>query len=152
MGSVPTWNPAIMDSPAAPALEALYTHVGPWEAFLGESEAHAAMQAALGEGELPGNDGYTFGWIWSYPMRSLLMAAADNGDLTRQGVRDAVDGLEVDYEGALEVRTFGEGGEDDRTAVISKPDPAEELNLRTVETGVTGETADAFAYESRCSG
>jgi ABC-type branched-subunit amino acid transport system substrate-binding protein len=152
IGSVPTWNPAIMESPAAPAIEATFTHVGPWEAFLGESEAHQAMQAALGEGNLPGNDGYTFGWIWSYPMKALLEQAAENGDLTRQGVRDAVDGLEVDYEGALPTRTFGEGGEDVRTAVISKPDSNEELNLRTEETGVTGPTADAFAYDSRCSG
>jgi ABC-type branched-subunit amino acid transport system substrate-binding protein len=152
MGSVPTWNPALMDSPAAPALEAVFTHVGPWEAFTGESEAHQAMQAALGEGELPGNDGYTFGWIWSYPMKSLLEAAAENGDLTRQGVRDAVDGLTVDYEGALPERTFGEGGEDVRTAVISKPDTAEELNLRTEETGVTGPTADEYDYSTRCSG
>ncbi|MEX1163023.1 MAG: ABC transporter substrate-binding protein [Nitriliruptor sp.] len=152
MGSVPTWNPALMDSPAAPALEAMFTHVGPWEAFTGESEAHQAMQAALGEGELPGNDGYTFGWIWSYPMKSLLETAADNGDLTRQGVRDAVNGLTVDYEGALPERTFGEGGSDVRTAVISKPDSDEPLRLRTEETGVTGATADEFAYESRCSG
>ncbi|MEX1178936.1 MAG: ABC transporter substrate-binding protein [Nitriliruptor sp.] len=152
LGSVPTWNPAIMDSPAAPALEAMFTHVGPWEAFTGESEAHQAMQAALGEGELPGNDGYTFGWIWSYPLKSLLETAAENGDLTRQGVRDAVEGLTVDYEGALPERTFGEEGEDVRVAVISKPDSEEPLRLRTEETGVTGPTADEFAYESRCSG
>jgi hypothetical protein len=58
------------------ALEAAFTHVGPWEAFTGESEAHQAMQEFLGEGNLPGNDGFTFGWIWSYPMKSLLEQAA----------------------------------------------------------------------------
>lgn len=152
MGSVPTWNPAIMESPAAPALEATFTHVGPWEAFTGESEAHQAMQAALGEGNLPVNDGFTFGWIWSYPMLSLLEAAAENGDLTRAGVRAAADGLEVDYEGALETRIFGEGGDDVRQAVISKPDLSEELNLRSEATGVTGATADAYDYSTRCSG
>ncbi|WP_052664270.1 ABC transporter substrate-binding protein [Nitriliruptor alkaliphilus] len=152
LGSVPTWNPALMDSPAAPALEAVFTHIGPWEAFTGSSEAHQAMQAALGEGNLPANDGFTFGWIWSYPMKALLEQAAENGDLTRSGVRAAVDGLVVDYEGSLPERTFGEAGEDVRTAVISKPDASEELNLRTEETGVTGPTADAFAYETRCSG
>jgi ABC-type branched-subunit amino acid transport system substrate-binding protein len=152
MGSVPTWNPAIMESPAAPALEATFTHVGPWEAFTGESEAHQAMQAALGEGNLPVNDGFTFGWIWSYPMKALLERAAENGDLTRAGVRAAVDGLVVDYEGALPERTFGEGGEPVRTGFISKPDTEEELNLRTVELEVTGPTADEFDYSARCSG
>jgi ABC-type branched-subunit amino acid transport system substrate-binding protein len=152
LGSVPTWNPAIMDSPAAPALEAAFTHVGPWEAFGGESDAHAAMEEALGEGNLPENDGFTFGWIWSYPIQAALETAVDNGDLTRAGVRAAVDEMTVDYEGALPERSFGEGGEDVRTAVISQPDSDAPLQLSTLETGVTGPTADEFPYDSRCSG
>jgi len=154
LGSVPTWNPALMDSPAAPALEAVFTHVGPWEAFTGDSEAHQAMQEHLGEGNLPDNDGFTFGWIWSYPLLSLLEQAAENGDLTREGLRSAVDGLTIDYEGALPERTLtGDGAEDAvRVAVISQPDGDEPLRLRTVETGVSGPTADEFAYDSPCSG
>ena len=35
--------------------------------------------------------------------KALLEQAAENGDLTRQGVRDAVDGLEVDFEGYEQV-------------------------------------------------
>jgi ABC-type branched-subunit amino acid transport system substrate-binding protein len=151
LGSVPTWNPAIMDSPAAPALEAAFTHVGPWEAFTGESEAHQAMQDSL-DGELPVNDGYTFGWIWSYPMKSLLEQAVENGDLTRAGLRETVNGLVVDYEGALSERTFGEDGGAPREAVISKPDDDEPQRLRTEETGVTGPTADEYDYTTRCSG
>jgi ABC-type branched-subunit amino acid transport system substrate-binding protein len=153
LGSVPTWNPALMDSPAAPALEAAFTHVAPWEAFDGESEAHQAMQDSLG-GELPQNDGYTFGWIWSYPMAALLEQAAENGDLTREGLRAAVDGLEVDYEGALPNRTFGGDPNESavRTAVIGQPDSEAPLGLSTVETGVTGPTADEYDYSSPCSG
>jgi hypothetical protein len=152
LGSVPTWNPAIMDSPAAPALEASFTHVGPWEAFTGESEAHQAMQEVLGEGELPTNDGFTFGWIWSYPMLSLLEAGYEAGDLTRAGLREQVDGLAVDYEGALPERTFGAEGEDVRVAVISTPDDEAPLRLSTVETDVAGPTADEYDYSARCSG
>jgi ABC-type branched-subunit amino acid transport system substrate-binding protein len=154
LGSVPTWNPALMDSPAAPALEAAYTWVGPWEAFTGESDAHAAMQEALGEGNLPQNDGFTFGWIWSYPMLALLEQAAENGDLTREGLRSAIDGLVVDYEGALPERTFGGDANESavRTAVIGQPDSDEPLGLATVATGVTGPTADAYDYSAPCSG
>ncbi|HSK21674.1 MAG TPA: ABC transporter substrate-binding protein [Egicoccus sp.] len=154
IGSVPTWNPALMDSPAAPALEAAFTHIGPWEAFTGESEAHQAMQAVLGEGNLPGNDGFTFGWIWSYPVKAVLEAAAANGDLTREGVRAAVDGLTIDYEGALPERTLGGDANETavRTGVISRPDPDAPLRLTTVETGVTGPTADAYDYSAPCSG
>jgi ABC-type branched-subunit amino acid transport system substrate-binding protein len=150
LGAVPTWNPALMESAAADALEAQFTHVGPWQDFSGDSEAHQAMQEVLGEDNLPTNDGYTFGWIWSYPMLSALEAAYEGGDLTRAGLRGVVDGLTVDYEGALPERSFGEG--DVRTAVISNPDADEPLGLMTAATEVTGETADAFLYEERCSG
>jgi ABC-type branched-subunit amino acid transport system substrate-binding protein len=154
LGSVPTWNPALMDGPAAPAMEAAYTWVGPWEAFDGESEAHEAMREVLGEGALPTNEGYTAGWIWSYPMKALLEQAAENGDLTREGLRNAIDGLTVDYEGALPERTFGGDANETtvRTAVISQPDPEAELGISTVSTGVTGPTADDYDYASPCSG
>ncbi len=151
LGAVPTWNSALMDSPAAPALEAAFTHIGTWEDFGGSSDAHAAMQAAVGEGEVPTNDGYTFGWIWSYPMKALLEKAAENGDMTRQGLRDAVNGLVVDYEGALPERTFGE---DDhvRTVVMSEPDPEAPLKISSIETEYTGPTAEAFDYSAPCAG
>jgi ABC-type branched-subunit amino acid transport system substrate-binding protein len=154
LGSIPTWNPALMESAAAPALEAAFTHIAPWEAFTGESDAHAAMQEALGEGNLPQNDGFTFGWIWSYPMLALLEQAAENGDLTREGLRSAIDGLVVDYEGALPERTFGGDANESavRTAVIGQPDSDEPLGLATVATGVTGPTADAYDYSAPCSG
>jgi ABC-type branched-subunit amino acid transport system substrate-binding protein len=153
LGSVPTWNPALLQSPAAPALEALFIHIAPWENFEGESAAHQAMQASL-DGELPVNDGYTFGWIWSYPLKAALEAAADNGDLTRAGLRSIVDGLVVDYEGAVPDTTMGGDANENasRVGVISVPDPETALGLRTVETGVTGPTADAYDYASACSG
>ena len=154
MGSVPTWNHALLQTAAAPALEAFFTHVGPWAGFeTGESAAHDAMRDSL-DGEFPVNDGYTFGWIWSYPIKALLEQAVANGDLTRAGVRAATEGLVVDYEGALPERTFGgDGGESAvRTAIISKPDPEAQLGLQTVATNVTGPTADAFDYTGPCIG
>lgn len=153
MGSVPTWNPALLDSPAGPALEAQYLHVGPWEDFGGESAAHEAMREAL-DGELPTNDGFTFGWIWSYPLLAALEAAADNGDMTRAGLRSVTDGLVVDYEGALPETVKSDNPDEtaNRTAVISAPDADAPLNLSSIATGVTGATADAYEYTSPCSG
>lgn len=148
LGAVPTWNAALMDSAAAPALQAAFTHIGTWEDFGGSSEAHAAMQASV---DLPTNDGYTFGWVWSYPMKALLEKAADNGDMTRQGLRDAVDGLVVDYEGALPERTFGPGGEHVRSVVISQPDTEAPLKISALETDYTGPTAQDFDYSAPCA-
>jgi ABC-type branched-subunit amino acid transport system substrate-binding protein len=152
VGAVPTWNPALLESEAAPAIEALYTQVAPFEAFGGDTEAHQAMNDALG-GEAPANDGYTWGWVWQYPMKAALEAAVENGDLTRAGLRSVVDGLEVDYEGILPTATYGEdpNATVDRTAVIATPDPEAPLAISAVATGVTGETADAYDYTAACS-
>ncbi len=67
-------------------------------------------------------------------------------------MRDAVDGLEVDYEGALPTRTFGSEGEDVRTVVISQPDPEAPLKISALATDVTGPTGDEFDYSAPCAG
>ncbi|HEV3504389.1 MAG TPA: ABC transporter substrate-binding protein, partial [Actinomycetes bacterium] len=84
IGSVPTYNPALLKSEAAPAIKALYHFVSPWSPWGSDTPAHQAMEEAAG-GKAPANDGYTFGWIWSYPLKAVLERAVQNGDLTRAG-------------------------------------------------------------------
>jgi ABC-type branched-subunit amino acid transport system substrate-binding protein len=153
MGSVPTWNPALLQTPAAPALEALYLHVGFAENFDGESAAHDALREAR-NGEPPVNDAYTYGWIQSYPILRALEAAVANGDLTREGLRSVVDGLVVDYEGALPDQVYGGDPNENvqREGVISRPDAESPLGYTTVEAGYTGSIASAFDYAGPCSG
>jgi hypothetical protein len=64
-----------------------------------------------------------------------------------------VDGLEVDYEGALPPATFGADTNENaiRQAVINRPDEEGTLGLSTVQSEVTGETAEAYDYTSTCS-
>ncbi len=153
MGSVPTWNPALLQTPAAPALEAIYLHVGFAENFDGESEAHDKLREAR-NGEPPVNDAYTYGWIQSYPILRALEAAAANGDLTREGLRSVVDGLVVDYEGALPDQVYGGDPNENvqREATISRPDGESDLGYSTVEAGYTGPIASEYAYDGPCSG
>lgn len=152
IGAAPTWNPALLQSPAAPAVQALLTHVAMAESYDGDSAAHEAMRAARGEDNPPANDGYTFGWIWQYPVKAALEAAAENRDLTRAGLRAVIDGLEVDFEGALPNATFGgdPAVDADRTAVINVPDPESALGIRSVATGYTGPTAEGYDYSAAC--
>ena len=155
MGSLPTWSPALMETAAAAALQAQYFHVIPWENLVeGDSAAHEAMREALGDGLLDTNDGYSAGWVMSYPIKAVLEAAAAAGDLTRSGVRAASAEVTVDYEGALPERTFGVDPNELvlREAVIAAPDPDSEWNESTVATGVTGPTAQAFDYTGPCIG
>lgn len=98
-GTSPTWNPGLLETPALPALEALYTQSSPWATYASDTPGHERMREALGE---DGNDGLTSGWAWSYPLRDALEAAAESGDLTREGLLAAAESLDsVDYEGML---------------------------------------------------
>jgi ABC-type branched-subunit amino acid transport system substrate-binding protein len=154
VGAAPTWNPLLLQTAAAPALTAQYTNIGTSQSFGADTAAHAQMQAALGEGQTPTNDGFTYGWVWQYPMLSLLEQAAANGDLTREGLRAvAEDGFEVDYNGALpNVTVNGSPDDVDRSVTVSVPDAASPLGIRTVEVEYTGPTAEAFDYSATCAG
>jgi ABC-type branched-subunit amino acid transport system substrate-binding protein len=97
IGTSPTWNPALNASAAAPALAALYEQSAPWNSWSTNSPGHTAMRNAL-PGVTP-NDGYTSGWVWSYPLKAALEKAVANKDLTRAGLLNAVKSLDkVDYE------------------------------------------------------
>lgn len=153
LGAGPTWNPALLNTPSAPALVSLYTHVAPWEDYIGSSEGHAAMREAFGS-KTPINAGYSAGWVFQYPVKALLEAAAASGDLTRANLRSLVDGLEVDYEGVLPATRMGgePGAGVSRSATISRVSIGSPNGLETVVAGFTGPTADAFVYEKACSG
>ena len=152
LGSGPTWNPALLETAAAPALQGLYTNVSPWEDFIGQAYGHEAMRAAFGENP-PSNQGYGAGWVWQYPVFNLLEAAAASGDLTRANLRALADGLAVDYEGILPPTQMG--GDPNvnvnRTAVIGRVSTESANGLETIVDGYRGATADAFAYTAACS-
>lgn len=154
LGAAPTWNPLLLKTAAAPALLASYTNVGTTGSFGTESAAMTAMQEQLGEGILPSNDGYTYGWVWQYPLKAALEKAAANGDLTREGLVAAVQGgVEVDYEGALPNSLVGGPPADvDRSVSINIPSEDAALGIETLLTGYVGSTAAAYDYSKPCSG
>lgn len=100
IGNGPTWNPGVLQGAAADALRSQLTVSGPTLPWGTDTPGHNAMREYLGD--IEGNNNYTAGWQWSYPLRAVLEDAAENGDLTRQGVMDALSELtSVDYEGML---------------------------------------------------
>lgn len=154
VGAAPTWNPILLQTAAAPALLATLVNVGTTPSF-GSTDS-PAMQAIIAStgGTPPANDGYTYGWVWQYPMLAALQKAAASGDLTREGLRAAVaDGVEVDYQGALpNVTVNGPSALVDRSVTVAAPDEAGELGLRTLEVSYLGPTAEAYDYSAPCSG
>lgn len=153
VGLSPTWNPALLDSAAAPALEALFTHVGPWGSYGTDTPAHEAMREALGDVEQP-NDGYTSGWAWSYPLKAALEAWLDGDyDKTREGLFEAVGDLEsVDYEGMLPEEAGDRTGDNDifTQSVISSVDPSADAGLTVAQDFTAGPTASEFEFEGAC--
>jgi ABC-type branched-subunit amino acid transport system substrate-binding protein len=154
LGAAPTWNPLLLKTAAAPALLAAFTNVGTTGSFGTPSAAMDAMQAQLGEGVLPANDGYTYGWVWQYPMKAALAKAAASGDLTREGLVAAVQGgVEVDYEGALPNSLVGGPPADvDRSVSVNIPSEDAALGIETLLVGYVGPTAAAYDYSAPCSG
>ncbi len=154
IGNGPSWNPALLESPAAEALQALYWQVGPWQTFTADTPAHQAMREALGEDVQP-NDGYTSGWGWSYPMLAALEQAYENGSLTREGMVEAVTSLEtVDYEGMLpeEAGTFTGGMNEQvfKQTVISAPDTESASGISSVEEFYQGSTVSEHDFTGAC--
>ncbi len=144
----PAFNPGLLQSPAAPAVEGLVTVAGPWESYQTDSPGHQAMRDALGD--VTGNDGYTSGWVWSYPMKALLEQAAANGDLTREGLVAALGEItEVDYQGMLPEGAGNLSGDANAAAVRSTSigTPSQDFPSGLVSDGFyEGPTASAFEF------
>ncbi len=156
IGTSPTWNPALLKSPAAPALQALYLQSGPWAPYGADTPGHKAMRDAVGSKFSSGpSDGWTAGWIWSYPLKAALQKAVDSKDLTRTGLLNAVKALDtVDYEGTLPPEAGKFAGEPKdrvfRQSLISKPDPAAPTGVTVVKDLFTGPTAKGYDFTKPC--
>jgi ABC-type branched-subunit amino acid transport system substrate-binding protein len=153
IGTEPTWNEALLESPAAKAIQSLYLATFPWGPFGEDTPGHEAMREAVGDVEP--SEGYTSGWVWSYPLKQVLENAHENGDMTRAGLVRAAGELDsVDYEGMLPPEAGGFLGDPAETVfrshVIVKPDPDAPTGVTTIEDFFTGPTAEAFDFSEPC--
>jgi ABC-type branched-subunit amino acid transport system substrate-binding protein len=153
IGTSPTWNPGLLQSPAAAALKAMYLQTAPWDAWGTDTPGHKAMREGVGSGVTP-NDGYTAGWVWSYPLKVALEKAAKDGDLTRAGLLKAVTSLSsVDYEGMLPsgAGNYAAGPDGQvRVNAVYKPDPAGPTGVSKVKDLFVGPTAQAYKLDKPC--
>jgi ABC-type branched-subunit amino acid transport system substrate-binding protein len=147
IGTNPTFNPALLQSPAAEAIIGLYQAGGAFPNWSSDTPAHQAMRDAIGTPE-DLSDGYTAGWMWQYPLKAALEAALAAGDLTRAGVLSAATSLTtVDYEGMLPEGAGNYAGGPEaqvRATLISNPDPEAPTGLTTEREYFIGPTAEAW--------
>ncbi len=147
IGSNPTYNPALLESPAGPAILAYYQVSTGFQNWATDTPGHQAMREALGEPDNL-NDGYTIGWIWQYPLKAALEKALENRDLTRAGVAAAARSLtSVDYEGMLPAGAGNYAGGADaqvRHTLIGNPDPESPTGISSATDFFVGPTAAAW--------
>lgn len=147
IGTNPTYNPALLQSPAAEAIIGLYQAGGAFPNWSSDTPAHEAMREAIGTPD-DLSDGYTAGWMWQYPLKAGLEAALAAGDLTRAGLMSAATSLTtVDYEGMLppEAGNYAGGPEAQvRATLISNPDPEAPTGLTVERDYFVGPTAEAW--------
>lgn len=154
IGTSPTWNPGLLQTPALPALQAQYIQSSPWASYEADDAAHEALREYTSD--LTPNDGLTSGWMWSYPLRAALEAAAENGDLTPAGVIAAVESLEaVDYEGALPEEAGNFSGSPDEQAFrgtffseVTEESPTGVAAL--IDEPYSGPSAEEFTFDQPC--
>jgi ABC-type branched-subunit amino acid transport system substrate-binding protein len=153
IGAGPSWNPALLESPAAEAMIGLYLFSGYWGPFGADTEGHNAMREAVGD--VTANEGYTVGWVWSYPLRQALQDAAEAGDLTREGLLAVINEMTtVDYEGMLPEDAGNYAGEPNETvfrqSVITQPNPEIDGGAEMIQDFFSGPTAEDFELTGPC--
>ncbi|HHU09857.1 MAG TPA: ABC transporter substrate-binding protein [Intrasporangiaceae bacterium] len=151
LGALPTWNPALLQSAAAPALKAMYNHVAPGEQWSGTSEGVKEMKEAANN-TAPANGGYIIGWLMSVPMHAVLETAAEKGDLTRAGVRAAVSEAEADYKGMSTNQSYGGEGKDVAVSriLMMQPDESDPMGEVAVGDFYEGPSWDKVDYSAAC--
>jgi ABC-type branched-subunit amino acid transport system substrate-binding protein len=155
VGLAPTWNPALLATPSAQALEALYLFSGPWGPWGTDTDGHQAMRDALGDVSEP-NDGYTAGWVWSYPLKAALEEWLDGDyEKTRAGLLEAVVNTEtVDFEGMLPEDAGNRSGDPNdnvfRETVISRVDPEAPTGVTIERDFTAGPTVSDYTFEGAC--
>jgi len=155
IGSIPTWNVALLDTPAKPALQANFlqaSSIGNWDA---DTPGHEAMRAAAeAAGESP-NEWFMLGWATGYAMNAVLDKAVEDDNLTREGLVDAATSLSsVDTEGMLPEGNGNYAGDPNdaavRTTLLNKVDPTASTGVAEAVAPFVGPTAESYDFKEPC--
>lgn len=147
LGNNPTFDPALLQSPAAGALGNLYVAASspPFSSKTPKAaEVSAAYKAKYPTAPLNAgaNVGYVEGLVW----QAVLTKACENNDLSRAGVQTALTSLTaVDTEDLVaELDYSSPGAPPTRGVYIAKVDPAAEGGVTEVATVFTAPDAEGY--------
>lgn len=154
VGSIPTWNSAVLESAAGPAIAALYMQATAFPTWDADTPGSEAMRAAAGTATAP-NDWYNLGWAGAYVMKAVLEQAIENDDLSREGIVEAATELtEVDSQGMLPAGSGNYAGDANDAAVrvtqLNKVDEKAASKVSVAVQPFTGPTAEAYDFQEAC--
>lgn len=155
IGSIPTWNKALLATPAKPALEAMYLWASPFAGWDADTEGHTAMRAAAEAAGQEPNEYFALGWTGGYIMQAALEKALDEGDLNRGSLLKAATSLtSVDGEGMLPEGSGNYAGDSNaaavRSTILLKPGEGSSSGATPEVPAFTGPTAESYDFQEAC--
>lgn len=147
LGNNPTFDPALLETPAASALGNLYVSASN-APFSSPNPKAVEVTTAYKEAypDSPRNAGVTTGYTEGLVWQNVLEAACEAGDLSRAGVKAALTTLtEVDSEGLVDVLDYSSpGSPPTRGVYIAQVDATAEGGLREVAPLFTAPEAESY--------
>lgn len=156
IGSIPTWNKALLATPAKPALEAMYLWASSFPGWDADTPGHQAMRAAADAAGQDPNEYFALGWSGGYVMKAALeKAIADGGALNRENLLKAATSLTtVDSQGMLPPGSGDYAGDANAAAVRStyllKPAEGTSSGASISVDSFTGPTAESYDFQEAC--
>lgn len=153
IGSIPSWNSAVLDSPAGPAIQALYMQATSFPAWDADTPGMEKMRAAAGD--TTPNDWFSIGYSSGYVMKAILEKAIEEDKLDREGMVDVANSLTgIESEGTLPEGTANwEGGPNEdavRVTQLNKVDPKASSKVSVAVEPFTGQTAEDYEFTEPC--
>lgn len=155
IGSIPTWNKALLATPAKPALEALYLWASPFPGWDADTVGHKAMRDAAAAAKQDPNEYFALGWTGGYIMKAALEKAVADGDLDRAGLLKAATSLTgVDGEGMLPAGSGNYAGDANaaavRSTILLKPGAGSSSGAAPEVEAFSGPTAKGYDFKEAC--
>lgn len=153
VGSIPTWNAALLDSPAGPALESSYLWATSFPLWDNDSPGFEKMRAANGS-ESP-NAYFALGWSGGYILKAVLEQAVEDDDLSREHLLEVATALtEVDSEGMLPEGSGNYAGDANEAAIratqLAVPSKDGSTGVTESIDFFTGPTAEDYDFTEAC--
>lgn len=153
IGSIPSWNAAVLASPAGPAIEALYMQASSFPTWDADVPGMEKMRTAAGD--TAPNDWFSLGYSSGYVLKAILEKAIDDDNLTREGMVETANNLTgIDSEGTLPEGTANWAGDPNDDAVrvtqLNKVDNAASSKVTVAVDPFTGSTVEGYEFTEPC--